>query len=224
MSTPAADDQLIMGLEECGIVPVLTASSPELAVGAARALLEGGIRVVEVTFRTAVAASAIAAIREGVSDMIVGAGTVLSVASMEDAIRAGASFGVSPGYDPEVGRAARQAGFFFMPGVATPTEIGRALMDGFGVLKFFPAENMGGAKTVAAMFAPFLHLKPRVVPTGSITIETMGTYLKLPYVVATGASWVCPGNLIEKQDWAQIRELSEKAVKAIREVRPARAV
>lgn len=213
--------RVLESIRRCGIVPVLIVNNTELAVGAAKALLAGGINVAEVTFRTDAAAAAISAIREEVPEMLVGAGTILDRKSLDEAISAGATFGVAPGYDPAVAGEAKTRDFLFTPGVMTPTEVGRALSDGFRLLKFFPAENAGGAKTLAAIMAPYLHLKPQVIPTGGISGETIGPYLKLPYVIAAGASWVCPGKLVDARKWDEITALSRQAVEAIRANRDA---
>ena len=210
---------VISEIRSCGVVPVLIVNDARVAVAAAKALLAGGIGVTEVTFRTEAAAAAISAIRREVPEMLVGAGTILDSQALEQAIAAGATFGVAPGYDPEIAKAAQSKGFLFLPGVMTPSEVGRAIRDGFRTLKFFPAENAGGAKTLAAVMAPYLHLKPQVIPTGGISSETIGPYLKLPYVIAAGASWVCPAKLMDAGKWEEITQLSRTAVEAIRATR-----
>lgn len=208
-------------IRNSGIVPVLTVNDAKTAVGAARALQQGGIAVVEVTFRTEAAAAAIAAIRGALPGVTVGAGTILDTASLEEAIAAGAQFGAAPGYDPDIVNDARLRLFPFFPGVCTPTDIGRAIVEGHTYLKFFPAENFGGAKTLAAIIAPFAHLRPLVMPTGSITAEKAPDYLKLPYVLATGASWVCPPALVSAGNWDEIRRLASTAAEIVARARRA---
>jgi 2-dehydro-3-deoxyphosphogluconate aldolase/(4S)-4-hydroxy-2-oxoglutarate aldolase len=164
-----------------------------------------------VTFRTPRAAEALAIMARD-PRLLVGAGTVLTVEQVDAAVAAGAQFIVSPGYSRDVVRAAQQRGIPVIPGVATPTEIQMALADGIDVVKFFPAEAVGGTRALAAMAAPFSGL--RFIPTGGISPSNLADYLALPCVAAVGGSWMAPSDLIVRSRWADITRLTAGAVAA----------
>jgi 2-dehydro-3-deoxyphosphogluconate aldolase/(4S)-4-hydroxy-2-oxoglutarate aldolase len=170
------------------VVPVLTVADADEAERACRALLAGGLTTVEITFRTDAAPEAIrrAARIEG---LVVGAGTVLSVAQLGAAAAAGAQFAVAPGTNPEVVAAAQRAGLTFIPGAATPTEIDRARSLGCAIVKIFPASIVGGPAFIRAMSAVFPDV--RFMPTGGVTAQNLGEYLALPSVAACGGTWIC---------------------------------
>lgn len=187
-------NDVIARFAELRVVPVLTVDDAGAAEDAARALAAGGLPVVEVTFRTPAAAEAIARIA-ALGDVLVGAGTVRSPKQLEQAIAAGARFAVAPALDAEVVAAARDAGVPFIPGVATPSEIERALALGCDVLKLFPAATVGGVAFIKAV-AP-IYADVRFVPTGGVSPENLGSYLALPSVLACGGTWICanPGEI-----------------------------
>ena len=191
------------------VIPVLTLSDLEHAVPLARALVQGGLRVLEITLRTPVAIGCIQAIRSSVPDAIIGVGTLTRAVDFAAADRAGAQFGVTPGLTPELAAAARGARFPLLPGVMTPTELIAARLAGFNVLKLFPAHQAGGVGMLRALGAPF----PEVLfcPTGGITRATAPDYLALPNVVSVGGSWVAPGAMIEARDWQGIEALARDA-------------
>ncbi|HTS90478.1 MAG TPA: bifunctional 4-hydroxy-2-oxoglutarate aldolase/2-dehydro-3-deoxy-phosphogluconate aldolase [Stellaceae bacterium] len=195
--------------ERTAVIPVLTIEDAEDAVPLARALLHGGLRVMEVTFRTKDAAQAIAAIAREVPDAIAGAGTLLRAAHVSQAVEAGARFLVSPGCSPEVASAGLAVDLPFIPGVATATEVMAARELGFSLLKFFPASAMGGPATLAA-FAPVF---PGIAfcPTGGITQEAAPDYLRLPNVPMVGGAWMAPAAAIAARDWSRIESLARKA-------------
>ncbi|HSI58201.1 MAG TPA: bifunctional 4-hydroxy-2-oxoglutarate aldolase/2-dehydro-3-deoxy-phosphogluconate aldolase [Ideonella sp.] len=191
------------------VIPVIVIDRLEDAVPLAQALVEGGVRVLEVTLRTPVALQAIAAMARAVPGAIVGAGTIRSAADAHAAKEAGAVFGVSPGYTAEVGAACRAAGLPLLPGVATASEVMAAQADGLSFLKFFPATAAGGIPMLKALGGPF----PDVVfcPTGGITVQTAPDFLALPNVKVCGGSWLTPGDAVKAGDWARITQLAREA-------------
>jgi 2-dehydro-3-deoxyphosphogluconate aldolase/(4S)-4-hydroxy-2-oxoglutarate aldolase len=204
---------------EVGIVPVVSIPKLEHALPLAEALLEGGLPCAEITFRTAAAAEAIAQIRSRFTEIFLGAGTVLTTEQAETAINAGAEFIVSPGTNLMVVDHCLSKGVTIFPGVCTPTEIEMALSKGVDVLKFFPAEPMGGVKFLQAICAPYRNI--RFIPTGGIDTKNIGQYLALPQVVACGGSWMVKPELFEAGDFAKVKQLAGEAVALVRELRDA---
>ncbi|MCI0387882.1 MAG: bifunctional 4-hydroxy-2-oxoglutarate aldolase/2-dehydro-3-deoxy-phosphogluconate aldolase [Acidobacteria bacterium] len=202
---------------EIGIVPVVSIPKLEHALPLAEALLEGGLPCAEITFRTAAAAEAIAQIRSRFPEIFLGAGTVLTTEQAETAINAGAEFIVSPGTNLTVVDHCLSKGVTIFPGVCTPTEIEMALSKGVDVLKFFPAEPMGGVKFLQAICAPYRNI--RFIPTGGIDTKNIGQYLALPQVVACGGSWMVKPELFEAGDFAKVKQLAGEAVALVRELR-----
>lgn len=194
------------------LVCVAVVDRAEDAVPLAEALLAGGLSVFEVTFRTDAAAEAIRRVRAAVPGMLIGAGTVLNVEQFKRAQDAGAQFGVSPGLDEDVLRAALNARMTFFPGVMTPSDITRALKLGVKRLKFFPAEAAGGVAMLKALSAPFAPSGVTFVPTGGINITKLKSYLELPAVEAVGGSWMAERALIKDRQWSEITRLSREAV------------
>ena len=191
------------------VIPILTVTELEHAVPLARALVAGGLRVLEVTLRTPVALAAIEAMRKAVPDAVVGAGTLTRAVDFAGADRAGAQFGVTPGLTPELAAASRGARFPVLPGVMTPTELITARAAGFNVLKLFPAQQAGGLGMLQALGAPF----PDVLfcPTGGITRATAPEYLALSNVVCVGGSWFAPKAMLAAGDWIGIEALARDA-------------
>jgi 2-dehydro-3-deoxyphosphogluconate aldolase / (4S)-4-hydroxy-2-oxoglutarate aldolase len=191
------------------VIPVIVIERLEDAVPLAQALVEGGVRVLEVTLRTPVALKAIEAMARSVPGAIVGAGTIRSAADAHAAQQAGAVFGVSPGYTAEVGAACRAAGLPLLPGVATASEVMAAQADGLSFLKFFPATAAGGIPLLKALAGPF----PDVVfcPTGGISLQTAPDFLALPNVKVCGGSWLTPADAVKAGDWARITQLAREA-------------
>ena len=191
------------------VIPVIVLDRVEDAVPLARALLAGGVRVLEVTLRTPVALAAIEAIARGVPDAIVGAGTIRSAADARAARDAGSAFGVSPGYTAAVGAACREIGLPLLPGVATASEVMAAQADGLSFLKFFPATAAGGLPLLKALAGPF----PDVAfcPTGGITPEPAPQFLAQPNVRVSGGSWLTPAAAVAAGDWARITQLARAA-------------
>ena len=193
------------------VMPVIVIDKLEHAVPLARALVAGGVRVLEVTLRTKVALDAIRAIAEAVPDAIVGAGTILDAHDLHAAGHAGARFGVSPGATLDLLRAARAGGWTFLPGVMTPSEAMTALAEGFHALKFFPAMPAGGVEMLKAIAGPLPQL--RFCPTGGISPATAPDFLAMPNVDCIGGSWLAPRKLIEAEDWDAITALAQQSTR-----------
>jgi 2-dehydro-3-deoxyphosphogluconate aldolase/(4S)-4-hydroxy-2-oxoglutarate aldolase len=199
-------------LAACGpVIPVIVIQRLEDAVPMAQALVDGGVRVLEVTLRTPVALQSMEAIARAVPQAIVGAGTVRSMADAQAARNAGCRFAVSPGYSAEVGRACREIGLPLLPGVATASEVMAANADGYGFLKFFPATAAGGIPMLKALAGPFADVA--FCPTGGITPETAPQFLALPNVKVCGGSWLTPQDAMDAKDWGRIRRLAQEAVR-----------
>ncbi len=201
------------------VIPVVTISDAAHAVPLAKALVRGGIRVVEVTLRTAAALKAIEAIAKDVPEMLLGIGTVLKASDLDDAARAGAAFAISPGSNPALLAAARGGPLPFLPGVATPSEIMQAVEAGFDHLKFFPAAVFGGTDALKAFAGPFPSL--RFCPTGGISADNAARYLALPNVVCVGGSWLTPAAAVAAGDWAHVERLAREAVASLARPAPA---
>lgn len=207
----------LAALSRIGLVPVITIGSPRHAVPLAEALLDGGIGCAEVTFRTPSAAEAIHRITSTCGELLVGAGTVLTVEQAERATHAGAQYVVAPGFDPAVVGWCLAHHVPVIPGVATPTEISMALARGLNLVKFFPAEAMGGVQTLRALSAPFANV--RFIPTGGITVANLPQYLALPSVAACGGSWMVKEGLITAGKFTEIARLCKQARAIVGQVR-----
>ena len=198
-----------------GVVPVITLESPDDAPPLAEALVAGGLRVVEITLRTAAGVDAIRRIAAG--DAVVGAGTVVEPSQVDAAVEAGARFVVSPGSNPGVIERARELDVVVLPGIATPTELMSAARLGLDLVKFFPAEPFGGATTVRALSSVMPGM--RFVPTGGIAADTAGSYLALDSVLAVGGSWMVPNEVVAGRDWTSIERLAGECGRLASEVR-----
>jgi 2-dehydro-3-deoxyphosphogluconate aldolase/(4S)-4-hydroxy-2-oxoglutarate aldolase len=196
------------------VIPVIVLSDVRLAVPLARALLAGGIRMLEVTLRTPEALACIEAIARDVPEAIAGAGTVRSAADAQACAMAGARFAVSPGYTHSVGQACRDAGLPLLPGVATGSEIMAACEDGLTELKFFPAMQAGGPAMLKAWGGPFGGV--RFCPTGGVSAGNAAEFLALPNVACVGGSWLTPADAMANGDWAKITELARQACRLTR--------
>jgi 2-dehydro-3-deoxyphosphogluconate aldolase/(4S)-4-hydroxy-2-oxoglutarate aldolase len=199
------------------VIPVIVIDDIAQAVPLARALVAGGVRVLEVTLRTAAGIEAIRAIARDVADAIVGVGTITTPEDFEAARSAGARFGVSPGLTPALIQGARESGLPLLPGVMTPSDVIAARAAGFRQLKLFPAQQAGGLGMLKALHGPF----PDVMfcPTGGVSEETAPQFLALPNVACVGGSWLTPAAAVQAGDWASITQLAARAAA----LRPARA-
>lgn len=196
-------------LDRVPVVPVVVLHDLAHAVPVARALVEGGLPMVEVTLRTPIALEAIRLISDEVPDILVGAGTIVGCQQAGAAVRAGAQFLVSPGSTPAIRTAMRDSGVPSLPGVSTVSEALAAMDDGFDELKFFPAESAGGAAFLSSLASPLPGA--RFCPTGGITPDSAARYLELPNVGCVGGSWITPSEAMRSGDWDSIVELARTA-------------
>lgn len=202
-------------IAELKLLPVIRIEDLSDAVPLADALIGGGLPAAEITFRTECAAEAIFRIRNAFPEMLVGAGTVLSIDQAKSAAAAGAGFIVSPGSNPAVIGYCTENGIPIVPGCVTPSEIETAMSLGIGTVKFFPAEAYGGVRTISALSAPYRSI--RFIPTGGINESNLLSYLKCPSVIACGGSFMAEPSLIEGKRFDSIREATKKAVTLISE-------
>ena len=199
--------------KECGIVPVVVLDDAKNAVPTAKALLAGGVDIMEITFRTDAASDSIRAVSDECPGMLVGAGTVITLEQCKLAIECGAKFIVAPGFDEEVVAWCTKNDITVCPGCVTPTEIMAALKYGLRVLKFFPANVYGGITGMKALSAPFSGIK--FVPTGGVNASNIAEYLAQPFIHAVGGSWICPKNDIAQGNFEKITELCRESKKMI---------
>ena len=201
----------------CGVVPVVVLEDEAQAVPAAKALLKGGITAMEITFRTAAARGSIARVAKEVPEMTVGAGTVINLEQLHQAVEAGAQFIVSPGSDAALIEEAAKLGVAMIPGVVSPSEIMLGLKLGITVFKFFPAEAYGGLKTIKALSGPFPQI--RFIPTGGISQANAEEYFKNPKIVAVGGSWMITKDMVASGDFDAITEKSAAATALFKQIR-----
>lgn len=192
------------------IVPVVKLDRVSDAVPLGKALLDGGLPIAEVTFRTDAAKESIEVMSKELPDLLVGAGTIINVEQARDAIDAGAKFLVSPGFSKEVVDFAKENNVPIFPGACTPTEIMEIIGAGLDIVKFFPAKQYGGLDTMKALAAPFPSIK--FMPTGGINLSNVKEFLAFDKIIACGGSWMVPGDLINKGDFAEITKLTKAAV------------
>ena len=204
-------------ISQFGLVPVVVLEDERDALPLAKALVEGGLPVAEVTFRTAAAEASIKKMCEAYPDMVVGAGTVLNIEQVEKAVAAGAKFIVSPGYDEEIVNYCLEKDIPIYPGTVTPSDLSKAVKKGLSVVKFFPAEQYGGVNTIKALAAPFTTVK--FMPTGGVIAKNLKDYLSCNKIVACGGSWMVKGDLIKAQEFEKIKELTREAVALVKEIR-----
>lgn len=196
-------------MQDAAVIPVIVLNDVAHAVPMARALVAGGIRMLEITLRTGVALDCMRAIADEVAEAVVGAGTIRTAADARAAKAAGARFGVSPGYTTAVGKACRDLDLPLLPGVATASEIMLAQEGGYTELKFFPAMHAGGPDLLKAWAGPFADIK--FCPTGGVSLANAPQLLALPNVVAVGGSWLTPADAMARGEWARLTELARAA-------------
>lgn len=204
-----ADPRVRAVLKLAPVIPVFTPGNVDDAVQVAHALFRGGLPVIEVTLRTSIALDAIKAMVEAVPDAVIGAGTVLTAAQMEQVKAVGGRFAVSPGATDRLYAAARDTDLPLLPGVATSSELMRGLEQGLDTFKFFPAVQAGGAAMLSAWNGPFGDV--RFCPTGGISAQTAAQFLHLPNVLCVGGSWLTTRELVQTRDWAGIEQLARQA-------------
>ena len=199
--------------KEYGVVPVVVLNDAKDALPLAKALVEGGLACAEVTFRTEAAEESIRLMSEAYPEMLVGAGTVLTIDQVNRAVKAGAKFIVSPGFDPEIVDYCLENNIPVLPGCITPSEVAQAVKRGLKVVKFFPAEQAGGIAMIKAMAAPYVNMK--FMPTGGVNAKNLTSYLDFPKIIACGGSWMVPGDLINAGEWDKIEQLTREAVQTM---------
>ena len=199
------------------VIPVVVLNDAKDAIPLADALVEGGLSCAEVTFRTEAAEESIRLMCGKYPEMLVGAGTVLTIEQVERAVGAGAKFIVSPGFDPEIVDYCLEKKIPVLPGCVTPSEIAQAVKRGLKTVKFFPAEQSGGVSMLKAMAAPYTMLK--FMPTGGINKENLKEYLGFNKVLCCGGSWMVKGDMIETGQFDKIKEMTKEAVKMAQEIR-----
>ncbi|MGI6579295.1 MAG: bifunctional 4-hydroxy-2-oxoglutarate aldolase/2-dehydro-3-deoxy-phosphogluconate aldolase [Saccharofermentanales bacterium] len=204
-------------LEGHGVIPVIKFNDVNEALPLADALSAGGINVMEITFRSSAASEAIRKVVAERPQILAGAGTVVNMTQLGQAIDAGAKFIVSPGFDPEIVAAGLKAGMIMLPGVVTPSEITAAMKLGLTVLKYFPASVFGGLKAIKTYASVFGDVK--FMPTGGISAANLAEFLAEPNIQACGGSWMCPAKMIKEQKWDEITKLSAEATAICQTVR-----
>jgi 2-dehydro-3-deoxyphosphogluconate aldolase / (4S)-4-hydroxy-2-oxoglutarate aldolase len=217
MSLPDYQEKIF----QAGVVPVVALEQPEKALPLADAILEGGLTLVEITFRTAGAAESIRRIAEKRPELTVGAGTVLTIENLQAACDSGAHFAVAPGLNPRTVQQAKELGLPFIPGVATAGEIEESLFWDCTLVKFFPAEALGGLALLKALYAPFAHTGVRFMPTGGITPQNLEAYLATPPVAAVGGTWLTPAADLAAGNWAAIRARCRQVAEQVAQIRTA---
>ncbi len=202
---------------EYGVVPVVVLEDAKDALPLAKALIEGGLPCAEVTFRTEAAEESIRRMSEKYPDMLVGAGTVLTIEQVDRAVKAGAKFIVSPGFDPEIVDYCLNKDIPVFPGCITPSEVAQAAKRGMKVVKFFPAEQAGGVSMIKAMAAPYTMMK--FMPTGGINAKNLKEYLEYDKILCCGGSWMVKGDMIRSGAFDKIKELTKEAVELAAAIR-----
>lgn len=200
-----------------GVVPVVVLNDAKDAEPLADALVAGGLACAEVTFRTAAAEESIRRMSAKYPDMLVGAGTVLTIDQVNRAVNAGAKFIVSPGFDPEIVDYCIEKDIPVFPGCVTPSEVAQAVKRGLRVVKFFPAEQYGGVSTIKAIAAPYTMVK--FMPTGGVNAKNLKDYLSCDKIVACGGSWMVKGDLVKAGAFDKICEMTKEAVALVKEIR-----
>lgn len=204
-------------IQAMGVVPVVVLNDAKDAIPLAKALVEGGLPVAEVTFRTAAAEESIRLMAEAYPEMLVGAGTVLTIDQVNRAVAAGAKFIVSPGFDPEIVDYCIEKEIPVYPGIITPSEAAQAVKRGLKVVKFFPAEQFGGVATIKALAAPYTMLK--FMPTGGVSAKNLADYLGCDKIIACGGSWMVKGDMIKAGEFDKICEMTKEAVALAKSIR-----
>jgi len=208
-------DHVFEKISAVKIIPVIAIDNPDHALPLADALSAGGLPLIEITFRTAAAAEVIATLRKQRPDMLLGAGTILTIADLKAAIDAGAQFAVAPGLNISITEEAQRKNFPFMPGIMTPTDIETGLSLGIQYFKFFPAEAAGGIKYLSSISAPYLHRNIKFVPTGGLNTTNLPAYLNMNSVLAVGGTWIARTATINNANWSEITANCRDALKIV---------
>lgn len=204
---------------EYGVVPVIAIESADFAVDLADTLINGNLPVAEITFRTEAAADTIRIMKKEHPDMIIGAGTVLTIDDLQKAKDMGADFAVAPGLNPHIVTRAKEIGLEFVPGVSNPTDVEQAISLGCKKLKFFPAEACGGIKMLNSIYAPYKHLGIKFMPTGGISVNNLQIYLKDEAIFACGGTWIAKMEDIKQGRWSDIIDRCREVRELVKSVR-----
>ena len=208
-------DELISKMRKDPLVAVLVIDDPGDAIPLAKALLRGGVSIMELTLRTPAALTALDQILDEVKDMTAGIGTILDAGQVRSVKERGAAFGVSPGLNSAVVNAAKDLSLPFAPGVMTPSEIENAYALGCSVVKLYPAELSGGVEYLKNVYLPYAHLGIQFIPLGGLNLDNLRSYLECPFVLAIGGSWLASRKLIQEKAWDEISRNCEKAVEVV---------
>ena len=209
--------EMLKTIEGFGVVPVVVLNDAKDAAPLAQALCEGGLPCAEVTFRTEAAEESIRIMATEFPEMVIGAGTVLTIDQVDRAVEAGAKFIVSPGFDPEIVDYCISKNIPVLPGCITPSEVTQAVKRGLEVVKFFPAEQFGGVATIKALAAPFTSV--RFMPTGGISAKNLADYLGFKKIIACGGSWMVKGDMVAAGEFDKIKEMTAEAVQLVKDIR-----
>ena len=209
--------EMLKTIESFGVVPVVVLNDAKDAAPLAKALCEGGLPCAEVTFRTEAAEESIRIMATEFPEMVIGAGTVLTIDQVDRAVGAGAKFIVSPGFDPEIVDYCISKNIPVLPGCITPSEVTQAVKRGLEVVKFFPAEQFGGVATIKALAAPFTSV--RFMPTGGIRAKNLADYLGFKKIIACGGIWMVKGDMVAAGEFDKIKEMTAEAVALVKDIR-----
>ena len=210
-------NELLTRVQSMGVVPVVVLNDVKDAAPLAKALCDGGLPCAEVTFRTEAAEESIRIMAEQFPEMLIGAGTVLTIEQVDKAVAAGAKFIVSPGFDPEIVDYCISKNILVLPGCITPSEVAQAVKRGLKIVKFFPAEQFGGLDTLKALAAPYVGLQ--FMPTGGVSPKNVRDYLAYNRLVACGGSWMVKGDLVKAGNFDEIVRLTKEAAEIVKEIR-----
>ena len=214
-----SSDYKLDSLIEDGVVAVITINDIEDSNYVCEALINGGVKTIELTLRTRNAFSIIEHISKKFTDISIVAGTILSITQLKRSMQSGALFGVAPGFDLEVVKKSQELKFPFAPGICTPSDIQMAIKCGCTILKFFPAEYSGGVKYLESIAAPYIQNKLKFIPLGGININNASKYLESELILAIGGSWIAKSSLIQNKDWKEIQNRATQIKKLIRGVK-----
>ncbi|MDH5598575.1 MAG: bifunctional 4-hydroxy-2-oxoglutarate aldolase/2-dehydro-3-deoxy-phosphogluconate aldolase [Cyclobacteriaceae bacterium] len=215
----AVNQQIVKRIQNSGVIAVVILDDIKYAIPLAQALIDGGIDILELTLRTPAAFEAARIIKEEFPEVLLGLGTVLTEDDVLGAVKVKADFGVAPGCNPTVIKAAQEHKLSFIPGISTPSDIEKAIELGCGTLKYFPAETSGGMKHLSAIAAPYQHLGLKYIPLGGLNSENADQYLASPLVAGIGGSWIADRERIKKEHWGEIRENALAIKKIIARIR-----
>lgn len=211
--------EIMTRIDDAGVVAVLVIDDVNNAVPLAKSLLAGGVNAIELTLRTPVAFEAARIIKAEVPEILLGFGTVLTTKQVDAAVKVGADFAVAPGCNPNILDASIAAGLNVAPGISTPSEMEMAIEKGCRVLKYFPAETLGGMKHLQNMVAPYKYLDLKFIPLGGLNIDNAASYLSSPLITAIGGSWIAKQDMIQAQQWDAITQNAQAITDLIKVVR-----